>query len=56
MKTNPWKKLSPPCLISPSTKIVGLPRLGRKTELGEDRGLTLIDTLMIRRWEKLKAC
>ena len=47
MKTNPWKKFSPPCLISLSTKIAGLMRLGRKTELGEAGRLVLIDTLMI---------
>ena len=47
MKTNPWKKFSPPCLISLSTKIAGLLRLGRKTELGEAGRLVLIDTLMI---------
>ena len=56
MKIILWKKLSPPCLISPSTKKAGLLRLGRKTELGVAGGLVLIDTLMIGRWEKLKAC
>ncbi|RVW69837.1 putative ribonuclease H protein [Vitis vinifera] len=55
-ETNPWKKLSPPCLTSLSTKIDGLLRLGRKTKLGEAGRLVLLDTLMIGRWEKLKAC
>ena len=56
MKINLWKKFSPPCLISTSTKKAGLLRLGRKTELGVAGGLVLLDTLMSERWEKLKAC
>ena len=39
VKTNLWKKLSPSCLISPSTKKAGLLRLGRKTKLGGSWGL-----------------
>ena len=52
MKINLWKKLSPSCLISPSTKKARLLRLGRKTKLGVAGGFVLIDTLMIGKWEK----
>ena len=44
MKTNLWKKLSPSCLISLSTKKAGLLRPGRKTKLEVAGGFVLIDS------------
>ena len=55
MEINLWNKFSPSCLTSLSIKKDGLLRLGRKTKVEIVGGFVLIDTLMIGRWEKLKA-